>query len=162
MLFRSILATDSQSLLEAISIKPDTTSPHALYSKIKAMNDLEVTCPEWDILSCILQELQKWPDVRLNHVRGHQDRSTDYDRLSLLAQLNVDADAIATEFQCDHGAARSIALLTSTAGVHLASPKGTITSKYEAAIRHQATYPSLFKHLRERNGWSERTAASMN
>ena len=88
--------------------------------------------------------------------------SAGYDVIVILAQLNVDADAMATEFQCDHGASRPVALLTSTAGVHLASPKGTITSRYEAAIRHQATYPSLFKHLRERNGWSERTAGNIN
>ena len=157
-----ILATDSQSLLEAITVKPDMISQHALYSKLKDVTDLEVTCPEWDLLSSILLELRRWPAVRLQHVRGHQDRTTDYERLSLLAQLNVDADAMATEFQCEYGASRPVALLTGTAGVHLASPKGTITAHYEAAIRHQATYPSLFKHLRLRNGWSEHTAATIN
>ena len=68
---------------------------------------------------------------------------------------------MATKFQCDYGDSRPIALLTGTAGVHLASPKGTITSRYEAAIRHQATYPSLFKHLKARNGWSDRTASAI-
>ena len=157
-----VLATDSQSLLEAITIKPDMHSQHALYRKLKDDNELEVTCPEWDLLSSILLEIRKWPEVRLQHVRGHQDRTTVYERLSLLAQLNVDADSMATVFQCDYGAPRPEALLTGTAGVHLATPKGTITSSYEAAIRHQATYPSLFKHLRSRNGWSERTAMSIN
>ena len=161
--WHGILATDSQSLLEALTIVPDyCPSPHALYGKLKKVEDLDVTCPEWDLLSNILLELRKWPKLILRHVRGHQDRTTDYDRLSLLAQLNVDADAMATEYQCDHGASRPLALLTATAGVHLVSPKGSITSKYETAIRYQATYPDLFEHLRKRNGWSVQTANNIN
>ena len=44
--WQGILATDSQSLLEALTAKPDAFRNHALYSKIKDVEDLEVTCPE--------------------------------------------------------------------------------------------------------------------
>ena len=157
-----ILATDSQSLLEAITQKPDRQNMFPLYSRLKPRHHLDVKCPEWDLLSIIIEELEKWPDLRLQHVRGHQDRTTAYDCLSLLAQLNVDADTMATRYQCEYGSPRPIVFLTRTAGVHLVTPKGTITAHYDTAIRHQATYPALYKYLQERHGWTTRVMSTIN
>lgn len=159
-----ILATDSQSLLDTIAEKTqsgsDTVDP--VYGKVKHMHQLDVTCPEWDIVSGILEALAQWPQIKLQYVRGHQDRTKRYTRLPLLAQLNVDADAMATRYQRDHGAVRQFVLLTQTAGVHLVSPNGTHTSTYEAVIRHQATHSGLLKYIQERNGWSDWVVKSVN
>ena len=119
-------------------------------------------CPDWDLVSNILIELERWPNLILQHVRGHQDRKVAYSRLPLLAQLNVDADTMATMYQCEHGMSRPLALLTATAGVHVITPAGTMTSNYEAVIRYQATYPDLYKYIQERNGWSPRIMANIN
>ena len=36
-------------------------------------------------------------------MKGHQDKNTEFDDLSLLAQLNIEADKITGQFQIDHG-----------------------------------------------------------
>jgi hypothetical protein len=56
---------------------------------------LDVLCPDWDILIEIQEALSHLPGLRLKFVKGHQDDSTPYARLPLLARLNVDADAMA-------------------------------------------------------------------
>jgi hypothetical protein len=121
-----------------------------------------VKCPDWDLVSNILVELEKWPGLILQHVRGHQDRKVAYHRLPLLAQLNVDADTMATMYQCEHGESRPLVLLTDTAGVHLVTPHGTMTSNYDAVIRYQVTYPGLYNYIQERNGWSVRIMDNIN
>ena len=158
-----ILATDSQSLLDTIAEKlsgEDVEPP--VYGKVKDIEQLDVRCAEWDILTCIMYFLKQWPELKLEYVRGHQDRKTAYDRLSLLAQLNVDADEMATIYQCDHGTSQPLVLMTPLAGVHLVSPNGTHTSKYDAAIRHQATYPGLLKYIQTRNEWTDHATNNIN
>ena len=156
-----VLATDSQSLLETLTMAPTSEVP-ALYSCRKPVHYLDVLCPEWDLVSMILQELLHWPSIRLKHVRGHQDRDADYDTLPLLAQLNVDADHMANKYQCEFGASHPLVQLTQTAGVHLIAPHGTITSHYATSIRHQATRPGLYKYLQDRNGWTDYTIGTIN
>ena len=87
--WKGILATDSKCLLDTITEKPPKGFRGSPYGKRKLLQHLDVKCTEWDLLSSIITELQRWPGMELQHVRGHQDRKTDYDRLSLLAQLNV-------------------------------------------------------------------------
>ena len=123
---------------------------------------LEPTIPEWDIVRGIQALLQGMPDVRLQHVKGHQDREIPYHRLSLLAQLNVDADTQASRYQRDFGSFQPNVLLTEWAGVHLEFPTGTVTSHYETALRFQATAPDLKSHLMERYSWSKQTMEVIN
>ena len=129
---------------------------------LSPIESLDVRCPEWDLVSAIIAELTKWPLLKLQYVPGHQDRARAYSRLSLLAQLNVDADAMASRYQCEFGEIRTRVLLTSTAGVHLITPHGTQTSHYDEAIRHQATYPGLMKYIQTKYAWSDATAAFVN
>jgi hypothetical protein len=132
-----ILATDSQSLLDTVleqtgnvdQMENDTT-----VQSIKPVHTLPVDGPEWDVVSNILELLAKQPGLELQYVKGHQDRDNEYEHLSLLAQLNVDADAMATRYQMHHGCYRPSALMTTTAKVHLETPTGSITSKYGAAL----------------------------
>ena len=42
-----------------------------------------------------------FPGILVQHIRGHQDLHTPYAQLTLLAQLNVDADSLANEYQRD-------------------------------------------------------------
>jgi hypothetical protein len=90
------------------------------------------------------------PELVLQHVKGHQDRDIPYRRLSLLAQLNVDADAQASRYQRDFGHFQPEVLLTEWAGLHLEFPTGTVTAHYETALRYQATAPTLQAHIQER------------
>lgn len=68
---------------------------------------------------------------------------------------------MATRFRKQHSPSR-FAILTDTAGVHLVTPQGTITSRYAASIRHQAAYGPLIKHLQTKNGWTPQVSALIN
>ena len=65
----------------------------------------------------LLQELRK---VTLNHVKGHQDDSAQYEQLTLPARLNVDCDAQAKRMMQDTGVISGRA----------ASPEGTEVAFY--------------------------------
>jgi hypothetical protein len=135
------LATDSLSLVETVlGIKRKPSVMEAAVSEPEPVQlPLDPLSPEWDLIVNIRRLLCEMPGLSLEHVRGHQDRRGTYQQLSLLAQLNVDADDLANTFQREYGAIRPHALLTEEAGVHLITPKGNVTTKYKTAIRHQAT-----------------------
>jgi hypothetical protein len=55
--WHGILATDSLSLLETITEKPTELTGNAMpFGQRKRVKDLDVKCPEWDLLSSILVE----------------------------------------------------------------------------------------------------------
>jgi hypothetical protein len=65
---------------------------------------------KYDVLIAIhklLKDFPELPDIR-HHVKGHQDNDIDYCDLPLLAQLNCDANVLATHelreypVTCDH------------------------------------------------------------
>lgn len=96
-----LVGTDSQSLL------------NALYAETEAGEDgrkqlavLDVLDAEWDLLVEIQEALRELPGVDLTYIKGHQDDRVPYDRLPLMAQLNVDADRLAAKYQNLHGAPR--------------------------------------------------------
>ena len=82
--------------------------------------------------------------------------------MSLLAQLNVDADRLANHYQRDYGHHQPIVPLTEWVGVHLLLPQGTITSNHEAALRNQATGPPLLKTMKIKYGWTNRSVSYIN
>jgi hypothetical protein len=123
---------------------------------------LNVEGTEWDLVSNIVAILATQPGITLQYVRGHQDRHIAYQDLPPLAQLNVDADDMATLYQTSHGRQRPIVLLTDTAKVHLITPEGTVTSRYSTALRFLATYTPLMRSLEERNGWSPQVRQLIN
>ncbi|KAI2511572.1 hypothetical protein MHU86_2826 [Fragilaria crotonensis] len=102
------------------------------------------------------------PEITIQHVKGHQDRDIPYRNLSLLAQLNVDADAQASRYQQELGSFQPDVLLTEWAGVHLDLPTGTVTSHYETALRYHATAPALQSHMQERFSWTPQIMATIN
>ena len=55
---------------------------------------------EWDCLAQILATIRELNVMAptIEHVKGHQDESTPYEELSLLAQLNCDANYFANAF----------------------------------------------------------------
>jgi hypothetical protein len=160
-----IVATDSQSLIDTVFQTPSVDLPQRDRSFRESLSTvcktpLEPTIPEWDVICGIQVLLFAMPDVKLQHVRrGHQDRRTPYSQLPLLAQLNVDADAQASKYQCEYGSFQLNVLLTEWTGVHLVFPTGTVTSHYETALRYQATAKPLQDYMRERYSWTPQVLA---
>ena len=156
------IATDSLSLVDTIQGVQHDAQGNEIDRAARYIHQLDPLFPEWDIVVNIRRKLHLLPDLILKHVKGHQDRRIQYQNLSLLAQLNVDADRKANQFQAEHGEYRAFAPLAEGVGVHLVTPRGTITSKYASAIRHQASYGPLLKHIQERNHWPAHTPTQVN
>jgi len=57
--------------------------------------------PDWDILNEVRWAMQKsgLRSRKIEHIKGHQDRKKGYNELTLKAQLNVDADQLASKFK---------------------------------------------------------------
>jgi hypothetical protein len=75
-----------------------------LVDKIKEMMEWEkfysssALLSEWDILSVIMEFIPQLPlPPAVQHVKGHQDKDSPVASLSLQAQLNCEADDLATE-----------------------------------------------------------------
>jgi hypothetical protein len=91
--------------------------------------------PDWDVLNEIRHTLKALPfHPTIQHIKGHQDNKTPYAYLPLPAQLNVDADEAAGDFQDQHGCARPQVLLFPHAGAQLQLNQGTITYNYKSSI----------------------------
>ena len=166
-IWQGILGTDSQSLIDTVLAQPCSSSDQVDGNDIVRIRliksyPLEPMSPDWDIVRGIQVLLQSLPEITLQHIPGHQDRKTSYHSLSLLAQLNVDADRLADKYQCEFGHHQPHVPLTEWAGVHLILPQGTITSRYESALRYQSTGPPLMKYMQTKYGWNERTSSSIN
>ena len=166
--WHGILGTDSQSLIDTVSDQAACISTdlsvgldHGHIRQIKRY-PLDPMLPDWDIVRGIQVLLQSMPAITLQHIKGHQDRKTSYQSLSLMAQLNVDADRLADKYQCEFGHHRPDVPLTEWTGVHLILPQGTITSRHESALRYQTTGPPLMRYMQGKYGWNEHTSSSIN
>jgi hypothetical protein len=95
-------------------------------------------------------------------VKGHQDRKTAYADLSLLAQLNVDADFYAGKFQDQYGKIRPKVLRfpNNRAQLHLSG--ATITYKVKSFLQYADTLPALRAYIQERCKWSNSTMATID
>jgi hypothetical protein len=97
------IATNSKSLLQTLKSKPTTPIHPALDDPIllegKAVR-LDVLQPDGDVLIKIQYgAMTHLPEIKLQFIRGHQDCSSQFARLYLLAQLNVEADSMTTSYQ---------------------------------------------------------------
>jgi hypothetical protein len=115
--------------------------------------------PDWDIINEIMwnREHSGINVGKIAHIHGHQDRKKRYQELSLAAQLNVDADALAREYQRLHGKARPIVLQLPHAGASLHFAHGTCTSQIPRALRWAENEQPLAKYIKTRNKWDEST-----
>ena len=96
------------------------------------------------------------------YVKGHQDDRVSYNRLPLMAQLNVDADCLANKFQQEHGAQRPFSLMVPNAGAFLVTENGTLTSNFSSELRSRSTGPGLEEYIRSKNDWDHCTFEQVN
>lgn len=161
--WKGILATDSQSVLKTLG-----GSDNQFAEKDEPVNIdgnqvvLDVLCPDWDILIEIQHALRDLPDLMLKFIRGHQDDTIEYEKLPLLARLNVDADGLAGQYQDTYGQDRPLALMTPRTKVLLHLFEGTVTSSTPETLRHAYCGPPLLEAIRSKNQWSHATVESVN
>ena len=123
---------------------------------------LDPMIPEWDILIEIQEAKKKLPQIRLEYVKGHQDRNKPFASLPLLAQLNVEADKMAGKYHELNQPQVKHVIMSPRARVHVESEKGTVTSNYEEVIRQEVGTPPSMTWMRERNSWEQETANQIN
>jgi hypothetical protein len=117
---------------------------------------------EWDILSVILVHIPQLPvHPSVQHVKGHQDEGAPVATLSLPAQLNCEADALATAALILIAAPIPQSLVFPSAVCQLDVSDATVSRKVQAALRYSAMAPAMSKYLKDRNDWDEATYASV-
>jgi len=87
-------------------------------------------------------------------VRGHQDKHTAYDDLPLEAQLNVDADKFAGDFQIAKGKFRPMIFLLPSCDAMLSIRGISITSNYRRQLIRAYVEPEYIQYLQYRFSWS--------
>jgi hypothetical protein len=111
---------------------------------------------DWDVTNEIVVSLRQLaiPPV-LKHIKGHQDLHTPYAGLSLNAQLNVDADAEAGNYQSTHPKLRPIIPRLPSNKVQLHISGKVISSKAKKRIREAFTVPPYMNYIRKRFQWTQ-------
>jgi hypothetical protein len=91
---------------------------------------------EWDILSVILDLIPQLPvQPAVQHVKGHQDKEAPVPTLPLPAQLNCEADSLATEALIAIPSPISQCLVFPSAVCQLDVSMGTVTRKVQSSLR---------------------------
>jgi hypothetical protein len=86
-----IILCDNKAMLEIMQEKfrvEDTYPNHTLSA-------------EWDIISEVrttIDNNEMWESIQFQHIKGHADRDHPYHKLTLMQQMNVDADKLADEY----------------------------------------------------------------
>ena len=119
---------------------------------------------EWDCLAQILETTKELGSVApsLAHIKGHQDKNTQYEELPLLAPLNCDADCYANTFLCNHPNIDHKPVHQFPAGeciLHLHT--GTITRDIKHETCQTRTLPAFKAYMIWRNYWHEETTFDM-
>ena len=119
------------------------------------VSPLSTLISEYDVLIQI-QTLRTAIPLTLDvfHIKGHQDRDTPLEQLSLPAQANCAADALAGGgCECCHD--RSIAFLLPAAQCSLTIREQTITHHFAQTLRRHAFQSSLRRHILQSRPWSD-------
>jgi hypothetical protein len=106
---------------------------------------------EYDVLitnKSLLTGFQSLPAI--SHVHEHQDNDIDYADLPLPAQLNVDADVLATEELAERPTTCTLVPLMPAAKVQFSISGHTITRKLSALIRRQYGLLLIKCYLKDR------------
>ena len=111
---------------------------------------------EYDIIEEIYETCNIYNlDTSYSWVRGHQDKNTAYNDLSLNAQLNVDADWYAGKYQDESGKFLPQCMLLPACPVMLSIRDISVTSDYKNQLIRAYTEPRYIEHLQNKFGWSD-------
>jgi hypothetical protein len=113
---------------------------------------------EWDALISVYNLMDRFPKLPiLKHVLGHQDLALDYSDLPLDAQMNTQADSLAT-MELDEFSTPMLTVPFDPESKVMFSIDGiTVTRRLETTIRTKARLPALKEYYLQRLGWDHRT-----
>jgi hypothetical protein len=122
----------------------------------------ETLRPSWDILQAICRNFKLHPDFTLSHVKGHQDNLSDPSDLPFPAQLNIQADSLATTFQqvSSHVTARGPVIPGS--GCHLLIENQFIPGNHRKNIRTRRGQRKLLQFLQKKYQLSDANVSQID
>ena len=110
---------------------------------------------EYDMLAECHNLLDQFPSrPQLHHVKGHQDSGDPDKKLSLEAELNVEADALATEALQQVQAPMLKVPLSQSAAVLLDLDGRTVTRHIESSLKHHIHRPGARACMCDRFQWT--------
>jgi hypothetical protein len=113
---------------------------------------------EWDAVISVYNLMDKFPNLPvLAHVYGHQDLDTAYDDLPLDAQMNTEADALATKELEEFSTTLHHVPFDPESRVMLSIDGTTVTRRLETTIRTKARLPALIVYYCDRLHWDQRS-----
>jgi hypothetical protein len=139
-----------------------------LVDTITKMMEWEILYPsnalasEWDILSVILAYIPQLPcPPSVQHVKCRQDKEAPVATHPLPAQLNCEADALATAALIVIAAPIPQSLVFPSAMCQLDVADAIVSRKVQASLRFSAMEPEMSQYLKDRNDWDGETYASV-
>jgi exonuclease III len=113
---------------------------------------------EWDALISVYHLMDEFPALpKLQHVLGHQDNEVAYQDLPLDAQMNSQADALATMELDEYATPFHHVPFNPESRVMFSINGIAVTRRLETTIRTHARLPALISYYQDRLNWDERT-----
>jgi hypothetical protein len=111
---------------------------------------------DWDLLQALASTIKQISTVpvTVHHVKGHQDRARTVASLSLPAQLNVEADSLATDFNAALTHPLPVIPFDPATRILLTIGQKTVTSHIRSQIRYQMHHHPLADLIRQRYKWT--------
>ena len=118
---------------------------HKTYEKSYAKTTLRA---EYDLTEqTYMTNQENKIQAQYSWVKGYQDNTKSSEKLSLLAQLNVEADELAGKFQANHGQYCPRVPVFPASRAMLAIRGVSITSNYKHHLQRAFTEPRYIEHL---------------
>jgi hypothetical protein len=113
---------------------------------------------EWDALISVYNLMDRFPKLPfLKHVLGHQDLELDYSDLPLDAQMNTQADSLATMELNEFSTPMLSVPFDPESKVMFSIDGITVTCRLEITIRTKARLPALKAYYQQCLGWDHHT-----
>jgi hypothetical protein len=113
---------------------------------------------EWDALISVFHLMNDFPEVpKLSHVLGHQDNDMAYNDLPLDAQMNTQADALATMELEEYSTPFHHVPFNPESRVMFSINGIAVTRRLETTIRTHARLPALRTYYNDSLKWDDRT-----
>jgi ribonuclease HI len=135
---------------------------------IKQVKDIrrKATLPRYqpdnvDILTTLFHAIKDCRrPITIDWIKGHQDDDAPYDELSRDAQLNIEADQLATDYYREIGGkSRSKLQHFDPTQVSVSINRNRLPGKIEASIRFHVNGTVLKEYIGKRNKWNAETAS---
>jgi len=113
------------------------------------------------VLNEIFNVLSLFPRCSISHVRGHQETAIPYDKLPVLAKLNVDADSLANSF-CTHSTHQSHSPLFPSSGLQVDTITGTINNHWKRHLHSSFHLQEYHDYLLDKYNWNNTVLNSID